>query len=238
MRAVLAIASRELSACFRTSIGWVVLALYMLLSGLWFGLQTLQPGEPASMRALLDFSQWLLLMVAPAISMRLFAEEIRTGTLAPLMSTPVSDWAIVLGKYFGGVAFLFVMLSTTLIHVGVLEIVSAPDYGPLLAGYTGLLLLGGFYLAVGTFFSSLTKNQVVAFLATLFFFLILFFASGPGAQQLGAPYDKVLFTLSIQLRQADFAKGVIDTRHVVFFVSWSALFIAASVAATESRRWR
>ena len=238
MRTVVAIASRELSACFRTSIGWVVLALYLLLSGLWFGLQTLQPGEPASMRALLDFSQWLLLMVAPAISMRLFSEEFRTGTIDPLMSTPISDWAIVLGKYFGGVAFLFVMLATTFIHVGVLELIADPDYGPILAGYTGLLLVGAFYIAIGTLFSALTRNQVVAFLATLFFCLILFFASGPGAQRLGAPYDQILFTLSIQLRQADFAKGVIETRHVVFFIAWSAVFIAGAVAALESRRWR
>ena len=238
MRATAAIALRELASCFRTSIGWVVLALYLLLSGLWFGLQTLQPGEPASMRALLDFSQWLLLMVAPAISMRLFAEELRTGTIDVLLSAPVTNWSIVLGKYLGGVAFLFVMLATTLIHVGVLEIVADPDYGPIAAGYAGLLLVGAFYLAVGTLFSAITKNQVVAFLATLFFFLVLFFASGPGARHLGAPYDQILFSLSIQLRQADFAKGVIDTRHVVFFVTWSALFVAGAVAAIEARRWR
>ena len=138
MRAALAIASREVAACFRTSIGWVVLALYVLLSGLWFGLQTLQPGEPASMRALLDFSQWILLMVAPAISMRLFAEELRTGTIDPLVSTPVSDWSIVIGKYLGGLGFLGIMLAATLIHVGVLELVANPDYGPIIAGYAGL----------------------------------------------------------------------------------------------------
>lgn len=238
MRATLAIASRELASCFRTSIGWVVLALYLLLSGLWFALQTLQPGEPASMRALLDFSQWLLLMVAPAISMRLFAEELRTGTIDPLMSTPASDWAIVIGKYLGGVGFLVVMLGATLIHVGVLELVANPDYGPILAGYSGLLLVGGLYLAVGTLFSSLTKNQVVAFLATLFFFLVLFFASGPLAQQVGTPWNQILFALSIPLRQADFAKGVLETRHVVFFVAWICVFIAGAVAALESRRWR
>jgi len=238
MKAAVAIAHREWCSYFRTPIGWVVIALYLLLSGAWVSLETIRPGEPATMRVFFAVSQWLLLAVAPAISMRLLSEELRAGTIEPLMASPLSDWAIVAGKYLGAVLFLLTMLAPTLVYVAVLESVADPDPGPILAGYLGLLLVGLLYLAVGLLFSSLTQNQVVAYLGALFLFLLLWFVTSQGARLVGPPLDARLYAMSIQLRIADFAKGVIEAGNIAFFLSASAWFVVISVVVVESRRWR
>lgn len=241
MSRTLAIASRELASFFRLPIGWVVIAFFMLLMGIVF-VSGLQPGQPATMRGLFGLSVLLLIFVAPAISMRLLAEERRSGTIEPLMTAPISDWELVIGKYLGGVGFLLAMLAPTLLFVGVLEAAAAPDYGPILAGYLGLLLLGMLYLSVGLLASALTSNQIVAFLTTLFFLLVMRIASLQGAQYVsqnfGEQYGAALYALSVDLRMADFAKGVIDTGHIVFFLAASLWFLVLTVAAVEFRRWR
>lgn len=238
MRATLAIASREFAGFFRQPMGWVVIALFLALSGAVFALGSLQPGSPASLRGFFAVSTWLLMFVAPAASMRLLADEQRVGTLEPLMTSPVSDWAIVSGKYLGAAGFLLAMLAPTLVYVGVLEIFADPDYGPIGAGYLGLILLGGLYLAVGLLFSTLTDSQIVAFLASLFFFMLLRIATLQGASYLGEPWASYLFPLSIDMRMGDFAKGVIDTSHIVFFVGASVWFVVLSGAMLTLRRWR
>ncbi len=238
MRSTLTIAGREYASFFRTSIGWLVIALYLFLTGL-FASAGFESGQPATMRALFSSSQWLLLIVAPAISMRLICEELRSGTIEPLMTAPISDWHIVIGKYLAAFAFLVTMLLPTLVHVGVLELLADPDYGPILAGYLGLICVGACYLAVGLFFSSLTNNQIVAFLSTLFFFVLLAFASsGNVAARVDEPLRSLLFGLSINLRVEDFAKGVFDTRHAAFFGAVVIFFLVLSVVGVESRRWR
>jgi ABC-2 type transport system permease protein len=234
---MLAIAGREFAAYFRTPTGWVVLALYLLLSGYAFA-ATLEPGAPATMRSLFGISHWLLLIVAPAVSMRLLSEELRAGSIEPLMASPIADVSIVLGKYAGAVAFLLAVLAVTLIHVAVLEGVADPEYGPILTGYAGLVLTGGLYLAVGLFFSALTSSQVLAFLLTFCFFFALYVGSSQGAQALPQPWDEAAYRLSIPLRLADFAKGVLDTRHIVFFVAASGFFLVLAALSLESRRWR
>lgn len=237
MRRMLSIAGRDYAAFFRTPTGWVVLALYLLLTGYAFA-ATLEPGAPASMRALFSIAQWMLLTVAPAISMRLLSEEYRVGTIEPLMASPVGDPAIVLGKYLAALAFLGTMLAVTLIHVGTLELLADPEYGPILTGYLGLLLTGMLYLAVGLFFSALSSSQVVAFLLTIGFFVGLHLLSSQGAAAASGALSEALYSLSIPLRVNDFARGVLDTSHVVFFVASSLFFVVLAAVAVESRRWR
>ncbi len=238
MGATFTVAWREYASFFRSSIGWLVIALYLFLSGL-FASDTIIPGQPATMRDLFSLSHWLLLIVAPAISMRLLSEELRSGTIESLMTAPISDWHIVMGKYLAALAFLVTMLLPTLAHVGVIELLASPDYGPILAGYLGLILVGACYLAVGLFFSSLTRNQIVAFLSTLFFFVLLAFVSSQNvAVRVDDPLRSLLFGLSINLRIADFAKGVFDTSHAAFFLAIVVLFVVLSVVGVESRRWR
>lgn len=238
MRLILLIALRELASLFRTHIGWVVVAAFLFVSGLTVAFTTLRPAEPATMRDFFALSHWLLLMIAPAVSMRLFSEEFRSGTIEPLMTAPVSDWQTAVGKYLGALLFLLVTLAPTLAHVGVLEWVADPDYGPILSGYLGLVLIGALYLAVGLVMSSLTSNQMAAYLGTLFFFLVLLFATSQGARLAGPPWDGYLMAAAPGARIEDFARGVIDTRHVVFFLALSAWFVVLAVISLESRRWR
>jgi len=237
MTPTLAIAWREFASFYRLPIGWVVTSLYLLLTGVVFSTQ-IRPGDPASMRSFFDLSVWLLLFVAPAISMRLLAEERRSGSLELLMTAPVSDWKVVFGKYLGSVGFLLAMIAPTLLYAALLESLADPDYGPILAGYLGMILLGGLYLAIGLFASTLTSNQIVAFLGTLFFLLLLSLLTVRGAEYVAAPFDEALYALSVQLRMSDFAKGVIDTAHVVFFLAATFWFLVLAVLSLEFQRWR
>ncbi len=234
---IVPIAIREWAAMLRTPSGWIVIALYLLLSGIAVAV-SIQPGLPASLRQFFGASHLILLVVAPAIAMRLMSEEFRAGTIEPLMAAPISDWSIILGKYLGGVLFLLTLLAPTLVYVALLEWLSAPDYGPILAGYLGLTLLGMLYIAVGLLISSLTRSTVVALLGTLFALMLIELAAGQGSAHVADPYDRILMALSVRTRLADFAKGVIDTAHIAFFLLTSAWFICLATVATETRRWR
>ncbi len=240
MSVVLTVAQRELSSLFRLPVGWIAVALYLFLAGIVFAYLILNPGQPATMRPLFAISAWLLLPVAPAVSMRLLSEELRTGTIESLMTAPVSDGSVVLGKYLGCVAFLAIMLIPTGLHTMALWWLSdpAPDPGPIAAGYLSLVLVGMLYASVGLWMSSLTANQTLAFLGTLFFLLALLLATSVGFEYAPSWLRSVLSQAAIQPRLADFAKGVIDTSHIVFFLSASALFVTLAVLTIESRRWR
>lgn len=234
----LRIAGREWASYYRTSTGWVVTALFLLLCGFWIAYATIRPGEPATLRAFFGVSQWIMLFIAPAISMRLVADERRTGTLESLATAPVGDAAIVLGKYLGAVLFFATMLLPTLAYPALLEAVADPDYGPILAGYAGLVLVGMLYLSAGLCTSALTENQVVSLLATIFLFVGLELAATAGGRWLGPPADAYLFEASVLLRVADFAKGVIDTSHAAVMLSASAWFLVVAVVVLNARRWR
>lgn len=240
MSRALAIAGRELASLFRLPVGWVVIALYALLTGCVFSLVILVPGQAATMRLFFAVSGWVLLPVVPAVSMRLLSEEYRSGTIETLMTSPVGDAPIVVGKYLGACAFLVLMFVPTLAQVGILAALSdpRPDPGPILAGYLSLALVGALYLAVGLLVSSLTSNQTLAFLATLFVLLMIVTLGFVPLDRLPAPARPVVSALIIRTRLDDFAKGVIDTAHIAFFAGASAWFVLLSALAVQSRRWR
>ncbi len=238
MSAALALARREFASFFRAGVGWAVLTLFLLLAGAAFAIGTLRPGAPASLRDFFALGHWLMLFIAPAVSMRSLAEETRSGTIEPLMTAPVSDWSIVLGKYLGGAAFLAVLLAPTALYAAVLLSIGGTDAAPMLAGYLGLYLLGALYLAAGTLCSALASSQAAAFLGALFLLLFLRFAAVQGGAAAPAPFDRVLYALAPELRLADFSKGVIDSAHIVFFLAVSGWLLTLAVVALASRRWR
>lgn len=239
MSGVLTIARRELTGYFRSPAGWIIVALFLFLTGMIFGRYVLVPGRAASLRDFFAVSGWLLLPVAPAISMRLLAEEIRGGTLESLLTAPVSGAGIVLGKFAGAMAFLIAMLAPTGVYLIVLERVSTIqlDMGPVLAGYLCLVLTGALYLAIGTLASSMTANATLAFLVSLFVILGLMMAPS-AAEFLPAWARPFLFALAITERIGDFAKGVIDSSHVVFMSTLAAWFLVLAGCVTEMRRWK
>lgn len=242
MKAALAIALREVGSLLRLPVGWIVIALFAFLSAVIFVNGTLIPGQPATMRYFFASASWMLIPVAPAISMRLISEELRSGTIEPLRTAPVSDGAVVWGKYLGGVAFLGLMLAPTLALVAVLVAVGdpAPDPGPIVAGYLALMLVGMLYIAIGVLASALTSSQTLAFLGTLMFLILMMVVSGVVATSGSVPewLAKALVGVGIQTRVRDMAKGVIDTGNVAFFVAASAWFVLLASAALSSRRWR
>ncbi|MBX3385149.1 MAG: ABC transporter permease subunit [Phycisphaeraceae bacterium] len=238
MTRLLALTSREFSSFFRTPLGWVVIAIFLCLSSLFFVQNAVRPGEPATMRGF--FAVWwgLLLFLAPAISMRLVAEELRTGTIEPLLTAPVGEGTLIASKFFAAVLFLLAMLVPTAVYVVVLDTLSRPDYGPILAGYAGLVLLGMLYLSVGTLASTLTSSQTLAFLGTLFALLLLDFAPARIAPSLPAPIDGLIMAIAPSERMKDFARGLIDTSHIAYFLAASLWFLTLASLVLQSRRWR
>ena len=169
MTQFVAIATRELSSYFRTPVGWVVTALYVTLSSIVFAFMVLGPAEPASLRPFFGLSGWLLMFLAPAVSMRLMADEYRSGSIEALMTAPVSDWVVIAGKYIGAVAFLAIMLLPTLIYPATLEWLADPVLtdGPecVQVGYEGdrpvAFLVCNFMPASGNRPPLLTHDEVV-----------------------------------------------------------------------------
>ena len=226
----------------RLPVGWVVIALFVFLSAVIFVNGTLIPGQPATMRYFFASASWMLIPVAPAISMRLISEELRSGTIEPLRTAPVSDASVIWGKYLGGVAFLGLMLAPTLALVAVLVVVGepAPDPGPIVAGYLALMLVGMLYIAIGLLASALTSSQTLAFLGALMFLILMMTLSGVVATSGRLPewLARALVGVGVQARVRDMAKGVVDTGAVVFFLAGSAWFVLLASAALSSRRWR
>ncbi len=240
MSQTLTIASREVTSFFRVPVGWIVIALFLFLTGAIFTLRALEPGQPATLRLIFGTTTFLLVFVAPAISMRLISEELRTGTYELLASSPVSSWQVILGKFLGALAFLALMLLPTLLHTLTLIAVSdpAPDIGPIAAGYLSLLLFGCLCLSLGALASALTDSQTLAFLGTLLTLVCWLIVTNVVPQYAPPEIGSRLAAASFSIRIEDFARGAIDTRHVVFFLSVSGGLLVAAASALELKRWK
>jgi ABC-2 type transport system permease protein len=179
----------------------------------------------------------LVLFLMPMVTMRAYAEEKRSGTIELLLTSPLTDFQIVLGKFIGALALWAIMLAVSLIHIGLLFIYGNPEWKPIVTAYIGLLLLGGCFIAVGLFISSLTKNQIVAGMVTFAVFLILWIITWIGT--FGGPtLDRVATYLSIIDHFDDFAKGVIDTTHLIYYVSFITFGLFLTAKSVDSERWR
>jgi ABC-2 type transport system permease protein len=188
-------------------------------------------------RPLLSNASVLVLFLLPMITMRTYSEEKRSGTIELLLTSPVTDVEIILGKFFGAVGLFAALLGVTLIYVGVLFALGEPEWLPVLTGYLGLLLLGSCFLSAGLFISSTTKNQMVAGAAT-FVIALMFWIVNWFAESAGPTVGPILNYLSITQHFDDFAKGVIDTKHVVFYLSFILFGLFLTLKSVDSERWR
>jgi gliding motility-associated transport system permease protein len=255
MRNVLAIAQREIKAYFASPIAFILIGFFALLFGYFyyallsfFERQSMQMGMgmggPQTMNVnqmlvspLLVNATVILLFVFPLITMRTYAEEKRSGTIELLLTSPLTDLQIILGKFLGAMLLYAAMLAVTLIHVGLLFLYGNPEWKPILTGYLGLLLMGGCFLSVGLLISSLTKNQIVAAMATFGVFLMLWVINWIGSF-VGPTTQAVLQHLSITEHFDDFAKGIIDTKHLVYYFSFIAFGLFLTMKSVDSERWR
>jgi len=234
------IAKRELSSYFFSPIAYVAMALFLLATGISF-FDDFQPGQPAGMRSIFEWMVWLLVFVVPVLCMGLLAQEWATGTIETLMTAPVQETDVVVGKFLGSLGFFTVLLAPTLFYVVLLRIYGRPELGPIVSGYLGILLVGALFIAIGLFCSSLTRSQVVAAVTTVaILFLITiapWWALREGASTLSSGWRRVV-DQGVYNRYVDFSKGVIDTGHVVFFLALTAVFLFLTTKVLESRRWQ
>lgn len=239
MRNTVAIMQRELLSLFFSPIGYIVIAGFLVLTGLFGNIfVALAPGKPASLRDILVLTPYLLSVFIPAITMRTLSEEYRTGTIETLMTAPVSDVQVVVGKYLAALVFYLVMLAGTLVYPAVLLAFGRPDLGAAAATYLGLLLIGACFTAFGTLASALTRNQIVAWIVgTVPLILFVWFASAIVGQVEGWQRD-ALQRINIMGRFDQFARGLVSTDSIVFFLGTTLLFLFASVKIVETRRWR
>jgi len=193
------------------------------------------------MRTIFDWMVWLLVFIVPVLCMGLMAQEWSTGTIEPLMTAPVEETDVVIGKFLGAFGFFCVLLAPTLLYVLLLRLYSRLDFGPIFSGYVGILLVGAMFVSVGLFCSSLTRSQVVAAVsAVAILFLITiapWWALREGASTLSGRW-RTLVDQGVYNRYVDFSKGVIDTGHVVFFVALTGVFLFLTTKVLESRRWK
>ncbi|MCE5271029.1 ABC transporter permease subunit [bacterium] len=240
---------RELKSYFYSPIAYVVMLFFILLTGIFFML-FVSDFSMASMnqspygggynlnitmrviRPLLGNMSVIMLFILPLITMKPFAEERKSGTIELLLTYPLTDLDVLLGKYLSALSLFVIMLGLTLIYPMFLYLHSQPETGTLASGYLGILLLAGSFIALGLFISSLTENQIIAAVATFAVLLTFWFMS------FWSEGNQILRHLSILEHFNNFAEGVIDTRDVIFYASFILLWLFLTLRVLESKKWR
>jgi gliding motility-associated transport system permease protein len=239
----LAIVGREWRAYFLSPLAYVILAAFLVMNGMIFAaivafLNT--PGAPKGQALPFLFTNtyfWIFnLFVVPIITMRLFAEERKTGTFETLLTSPVSETTVVLGKFTGALGFFLTLWAPTLIYVWILRSQTPIDLGPVAAGYLAIGMIGGYFLSIGIFASTLTKNQIVAAILGFVFIILIFFAgvfkdfaTDPGTRE-------ALTYLNLLEHMDDFSRGIVDTRRLVYVGSAVVFFLFLSARSLEANK--
>jgi ABC-2 type transport system permease protein len=237
MRNVLILTRREVASYFVSSIAYVAMAMFLLAAGIAFAL-LFSPGAPARMNLVFELMAFVLLLIIPILTMKSLAEEHRSGTIETLMTAPVTDVQVVLGKYFGCLIVYLVMLLPTLVYAVLLGAFGNPDFGPVASGYLGLVLLGGFYVAVGLLASSMTRNQVVSAVVAFVILAVLVLFGPWVATAVPSPWRAIVHHATVRSHYADFGQGAVDLVHVIYFVALTVYALFFAVKILESRRWR
>jgi ABC-2 type transport system permease protein len=255
MQNILAIWQREMKSYFVSPIAYVVLTVFLFLSGLiFFGnlrevyqftMSTAQMGQgPQAIdvpgfvtQSLFRTVTVILLFLVPMMTMGLFSEEKKRGTIELLLTTPVGNTQALLGKYTACLTFLLILFASSAITISPLFLYSKPDWKPILVGYLGLFLYGAALLALGLFISTLTENQIVAVILTFGVSLVLWLISVFAGAATGVARDVINY-LSVISHLDDFIKGVIDTSHVIYYVTFAFVGLFLAYRSLESMRWK
>ena len=255
MNAVWAIARRELMAMFASPIGWLCLVGFSLISGIFFALMTSEFSVMTAQAAYnpytaesIDLGLWLiqpyfantailLLMLAPAVTMRVFSEDRRRGSFELLMAAPITSGQIVAGKYAGSVGFMTAMIAMTAPLVGFLYWVATPDTGLIACGYLATWLMGAAFIAVGLLTSALSENQIVA-LVTGFGALLVLWLLSTAESFIAGTGGTLIANLSILSHIDELMKGLLHSRDVVYFISFIGVCLFATTQRIEALRWR
>lgn len=255
MSNILAIAHKELKSYFASPIAYVVIGFFVALYGYFYAVMlaffqraSLQMGQMGMggpqaanvnemmIRPLMQNVLILVLFIMPMVTMRTYAEEKRAGTIELLLTSPLTDWQIVLGKFLGAMTLYAITLAVTFVHMGILFIYGSPEWKPIATAYLGLLLFGGCFISVGMFISSLTKNQIIAGMATFGVFLFLWVINWIGSFYPST--ERLTNYLSVVQHAEDFWKGIIDTTHLIYYASFMAFGLFLTAKSVDTERWR
>ncbi len=232
------ISRRELAAYLSSPMAYVVTAIFLALSGTFFGTYLAATSfEDTSIRGFLNAAQYLILLFAAVLTMRLVAEEKKVGTWELLLTAPVRDVEIVAGKYLGSLAVLAGMLVLTFYFPFLLVLFGDPDLGAIGASYLGLFLLGSACLSIGIFASTLSANQLVSAVVGGGILFGLWFLGSVESLATG-PLKEIVPYFSLSHHFQDFVRGIVDTRAVVYYLSVTALFLYLATGSIQTARWR
>lgn len=237
-KAVYGLFKKELMAYFNSPIAYIFLGVFLVVANWLFFKNFFIVGQ-ANMREYFALLPWIFLFLSPAITMRLWSEEKRSGTIEFLLTLPVTDWQVVLAKFFSALVFLSVGLLLSLTIPASIATIGNLDWGPVIGGYLGALFLGGAYLALGLFISSLTKNQIIAFVLGLVACFVAFIISA-NFVLVGAPAFFVpwLQFLGLGSHFDNIAKGVLDSKDIVYYLSFIFVFLWLNARVIQSRGWK
>jgi ABC-2 type transport system permease protein len=252
VRNIIAIANKELRSYFSSPIAYIIIGFFLLPFGVFFylyltafvrqSLQSAQFGGAMNInqqviRYVLQNASVIILFIMPMITMRTYSEEKRSGTIELLLTSPLTDLEIILGKFFGALGLYLAMLAVTLPYMGILFVYGNPEWRPLIAAYLGLILMGGAFVSLGLLISSTTNNQIVAGIVSFVVFLLLWIV-GWFADSAGPTIGPITSWLSITEHFDDFSKGIIDTKHVLYYLSLITFGLFLTAKSVDTERWR
>jgi ABC-2 type transport system permease protein len=236
MTNTLAIARRELLTYYGSFLFYVITAAFLVITGYFFAVNVAF-SRSATVAPLFQTTFTIMLLIAPVLTMRLIAEEQRTGTLELILTSPVRDIELVLGKFLGGLGLLLSMLLLTGFYPILLAFYGNPDRGGVIGGYLGALLFGGAAVAIGLLTSSSSANQIVAAVLAFAVLLILWVIDGIGSL-VGGPVGQIFSYVAVYTHFTDMTRGIIDTKDIVYFLSLIVGALFLTTRSIESRRWR
>ena len=242
---MLTIFRKELTAFFSSLIGYIAIAVFLILMGLvmWVFPNNAFDFGYANLDILFSNAPMVFMLLIPAVTMRLFSEEKKAGTLEIVATRPVTELQIILGKYFAALVLVIIALLPTLLYYYSIYQLATPvgniDVGAIRGSYIGLCLLSAAFISIGVFASALTDNQIVAFILAAFlcFVFYLAFNALSGLDLFGGKVDDIIQSIGIQYHYDSISRGVVDSRDVIYFLSLIVIFILCTKTALESRKW-
>ena len=240
MKKILAITKKEFNSYFSSPIAYCFTIAFLILSnGIFFYVWLFFLKNQASLRGFFSLLPWLFLFLAPSLTMRAWAEEKKLGTMELMMTLPVRDYEVVLGKFFASLSFLTFTVLLTLPLVFTCLYMGEPDMGPIIGGYCGAVLLGATYLSIGLFVSSLTENQIVAFISGVSIcFLFLLIGEEMVISRLPGVLVPLFAYLGLGAHFESIGRGVLDSRDILYYLSLAGFFLFLNVCTVESRKWK
>lgn len=237
---------KEINSFLNSLIGYIVIAVFLLTIGLFMWIF---PGELnvidsgyANIDSLFSITPWVYMLLVPAVTMRLFSEEKKTGTIELLLTRPLTEMQVVMAKYLSGVILVLISLLPTIIYCFTIYTISFPvgniDTGSIIGSYIGLLLLGAGFVAIGLFASAISDNQVVSFIIAFFLCLLCYTGFELASTLSKIPYlSNILFNLGVHAHYVSMSRGVVDTRDLIYFFSLIFIFLFSTRTVIESRKW-